>query len=656
MNKNELSTQQKVRKTPSTLTVSSIPNTPLSNPLADSSDAISFTSNLEPSLKQNDLSSENSVVQTKSLDMLKVEYPGSFGIQCLSLILSDPTFSDILELLSSHQSIFAFVIDNPSSITPKDIIEDYILFLKNPNLHSEFVSLSGNYGIIQEDQLLLIGPLPSEEEIHQQLSRPEQEIESIFDTISIPDNSNTQTIKTLGPIQTITFTHGLSQNNSIQIFLIEKEFKQLFKHKQVLHQITSHWKQTIGEFSDKTDSLDLNSLKSLLQSIDANSMPIEELVTTYQTNLRELEEKSSDLNLIEFIESRITGEYHLTLFQPKQSDDAIRDESFSSRIAALNLANFKLDHLGVYFDLEKHVHLIETIDSVGPDFVQLDGAKVPLEKLNIILNLHQRIIQAIDQLQQPPPGASITSSRDSSVSSFAPPIAINADSLLPLLIFVVVKANPPNLISNLRFIQRFRYEHFLTEQYSYALTNMMAIVSFIENVDFNSLGLSSEIHLSPVEDSSFTQSLLSWPGLPSLPLAGRVGKEIVGATGEGFKAISGVANMMLGRFLPTRVSTAREVQDTSSSYSFNPLPYLTSHLTTGFRSTKGKHVDQSEENAKEILKSIRRLKIRPPSEKFNQISSSELRVSDIGELLDDYHRISSNLKDLILLLNPKNMQ
>ncbi|KAI8319263.1 hypothetical protein GQ54DRAFT_244827, partial [Martensiomyces pterosporus] len=48
---------------------------------------------------------------------------------------------------------------------------------------------------------------------------------------------------------------------------------------------------------------------------------------------------------------------------------------------------------------------------------------------------------------------------------------LSADSILPLLIYSVVKANPPRFISNLRYIQRYRTRALLTSQFEYCMTN-----------------------------------------------------------------------------------------------------------------------------------------------------------------------------------------
>ena len=68
------------------------------------------------------------------------------------------------------------------------------------------------------------------------------------------------------------------------------------------------------------------------------------------------------------------------------------------------------------------------------------------------------------------------------------PTPVSGDILLPLIIFSVVKANPPQLVSHLLFTQRFRNQTFGGEE-SYCLINLMAVVEFLENVDLGALGL-----------------------------------------------------------------------------------------------------------------------------------------------------------------------
>ncbi|KAL5714476.1 Vacuolar protein sorting-associated protein 9A [Ranunculus cassubicifolius] len=64
-----------------------------------------------------------------------------------------------------------------------------------------------------------------------------------------------------------------------------------------------------------------------------------------------------------------------------------------------------------------------------------------------------------------------------------------ADEFLPVLIYVTIKANPPQLHSNLLYIQRYRSQSRLVSEASYFFTNMLSAESFISNIDAKSISM-----------------------------------------------------------------------------------------------------------------------------------------------------------------------
>lgn len=64
-----------------------------------------------------------------------------------------------------------------------------------------------------------------------------------------------------------------------------------------------------------------------------------------------------------------------------------------------------------------------------------------------------------------------------------------ADEFLPVLIYVTIKANPPQLHSNLLYIQRYRRESRLVGEAAYFFTNMLSAEAFVTNIKGESLSM-----------------------------------------------------------------------------------------------------------------------------------------------------------------------
>jgi Rab5 GDP/GTP exchange factor len=56
--------------------------------------------------------------------------------------------------------------------------------------------------------------------------------------------------------------------------------------------------------------------------------------------------------------------------------------------------------------------------------------------------------------------------------------ALNADILIPVTMLALVQAKPKNLISDLRYIQRFRNHSQLTGRIAYNLTNIVQTYAY----------------------------------------------------------------------------------------------------------------------------------------------------------------------------------
>ena len=66
------------------------------------------------------------------------------------------------------------------------------------------------------------------------------------------------------------------------------------------------------------------------------------------------------------------------------------------------------------------------------------------------------------------------------------------DSSPQLLVYVTLQSKPPNLHSNIHFIQRFRSPDKLNGEAGYYFTNLQGAIEFVQSVDANKLSISQE--------------------------------------------------------------------------------------------------------------------------------------------------------------------
>lgn len=118
--------------------------------------------------------------------------------------------------------------------------------------------------------------------------------------------------------------------------------------------------------------------------------------------------------------------------------------------------------------------------------------KSPRDKLACILNcckiISNLLLNAAINADENPPGA---------------------DDFLPVLIYVTIKANPPQLHSNLSYIQRYRCKSRLVGESAYIFTNMLSAESFILNINAESLSMDETEFAKNMESAQLISGLSS---------------------------------------------------------------------------------------------------------------------------------------------------
>jgi hypothetical protein len=123
--------------------------------------------------------------------------------------------------------------------------------------------------------------------------------------------------------------------------------------------------------------------------------------------------------------------------------------------------------------LDLSINFSLSLEVVQAELLRINGFRSPRDKLVILENVIRLIVDLIKK-------------RTGAVSP-------NNDSLLPSLILVIIRSNPPNLISNVKYITRFRNpEEMEKGSNQYVMTTMMSAISFIYNISAKSLTLNSE--------------------------------------------------------------------------------------------------------------------------------------------------------------------
>ncbi|KAK6353226.1 hypothetical protein TWF696_005207 [Orbilia brochopaga] len=167
--------------------------------------------------------------------------------------------------------------------------------------------------------------------------------------------------------------------------------------------------------------------------------------------------------LQELVEKRATEAVFDKIWRHSSSEDEARDEALRSKTMALTLVGIGLKELG----LQDNINAVDLLP-ICEAMKDLNTVKCPNDKLSLLKKAHKRIVDILTAL--------------------APSTTSSADHILPILIYSLIISPPDiNVISNLLYIQRFRYHKLVDGEDAYCLTNLEAAISFLETVDMGAL-------------------------------------------------------------------------------------------------------------------------------------------------------------------------
>ncbi|ROW12096.1 hypothetical protein VMCG_00709 [Cytospora schulzeri] len=194
--------------------------------------------------------------------------------------------------------------------------------------------------------------------------------------------------------------------------------------------------------------------------------------------------------LEEAVERRLCEGIYAKIYRHQSTQDEAADDMLRSKTAALAVVGIGLTDLGVQLtepseppeaQAQKAEKVREWLDGARKELVAMNDSRYPLGKLNHLKIAHKSIVDTL--------------------SHFHP--SSSADEIMPMLIYTLITLPPAslNVISDLRFMERFRWEPKLVGEAAYCLTNLEAAISFLETVDLSTLR-SDEAPSGPLRSSS----------------------------------------------------------------------------------------------------------------------------------------------------------
>jgi hypothetical protein len=173
--------------------------------------------------------------------------------------------------------------------------------------------------------------------------------------------------------------------------------------------------------------------------------------------------------LIDFTERYLMQQLYQMLMTRIQHEEEDKDLALQKRIRSLNW--IMSQHLDIDINL-RHPQIKDLVDKAITEIIEMDSKQVPLEKLECIVNCSKTIFKLLQ------------------VNSSEP---VSADQFLPALVFIVIKANPPLLQSNIKLITRFSTpSRLMSGEAGYYFTNLCCATAFIENISGDSLNMNEQ--------------------------------------------------------------------------------------------------------------------------------------------------------------------
>ncbi|CAI4232402.1 unnamed protein product [Auanema sp. JU1783] len=145
------------------------------------------------------------------------------------------------------------------------------------------------------------------------------------------------------------------------------------------------------------------------------------------------------------------------------SDEEVADLSLQDRIRSLNWVTAGFLETKLDFSRQK---VRDHLDDAISEMIDINSKRAASEKLDCLVKCSHKIFEALKESNAP----------------------TSADEFLPVLIYVLLKGNPPLIQSNLKFISRFALSsRVMSGESGYFFTNLSCALQFVQDMNHESL-------------------------------------------------------------------------------------------------------------------------------------------------------------------------
>ena len=256
--------------------------------------------------------------------------------------------------------------------------------------------------------------------------------------------------------------------------------------------------------------------------------------------------------LEEAVERRLCEGIYDRIYRHRSTQDEAQDDKLRSKTAALALVGISPADLGVDLGTENTTDVVtdikERFASARADFVHMHESRYPLGKLNHLRAAHRSVVDTLAHFH---PSAS-------------------ADEIMPMLIYTLITLPPENIhvISDLHFIQSFRWEPKLTGEAAYCLTNLEAVISFLQTVDLTTLRAEEQLS-GPPKISSNPQTPKTETFPPAYPQGSSPATVETSKAPPNSSSLKTTTNPLRNRRLSDLVNTPAQAFGAASDAVFN---------------------------------------------------------------------------------------